>query len=925
MTLQRRHFLALGAAGAAAATLSRPDSAAAAGLASTEIRYLTGADRDTPVDWDFMVSSGRRSGVWSSIPTPSQWECEGFGTYRWGWNLAPEEIGHYRHSFTVPGSWKDRRTYLVFEGSMTDTEVWLNGESAGPKHQGGFYRFRYDVTGKLLPGASNLLEVTVARESADESINRAERMGDYWNFSGIYRPVYLQSEPMEAVDRLAVDARADGSFAVDTYLTGVTTADRVIAQIRRLDGTPVGSRFSASIDGQEKVTVRTTIDRPDLWSAETPNLYQVEVTLASKADWLHTTSARFGFRTIEVRAGDGVYVNGAKIVFKGVCRHTSWPTSGRTSSKKLTRDDISLIKEMNMNAVRMSHYPPDTHFLDRCDEVGLYVLDELGGWQKKYDEGVAAPLVKSMVTRDVNHPSIVFWDNGNEGGWNTALDDDFALYDPQQRKVLHPWANFSDINTDHYETYDSTRRILEGTTIFMPTEYLHGLYDGGHGAGLDDYWKLLGERPLSAGGFLWSFADEGVVREDLDGRMDVNGNQAPDGIIGPFREKEASFFTIKDIWSPIQTTLPPELPTDFTGDLPIVNRYAFTNTSDCRFEWSLIDYAGPADRRTGHTVRVAGAAKRLDLAAGHAGVLPLRLPSNWRRHDALAVAVTDPTGRQIARWVWPTKSAADHARALVRPGRGSVDAVATEDGITLRAGKTGVTIDAHTARLTGVTYGGLPISLSNGPAPATGTAALRSLSHGAEGRAYVVRAEYDGGLASVQWRLQPSGWLQLDYSYDLTGSHDYFGVNFDYPQAKVEGVKWLGRGPYRVWQNRMRGVVTDVWAKDFNDTATGAEGWTYPEFKGYHADLHWAVLRTVEGPITVVTEDNGLFLRLFTPKNGVDPRNTAVPFPAGDLSFLDAIPAIGTKFDPAVALGPQSQPAVATGPYHHTLHFKFGR
>ena len=154
----------------------------------------------------------------------------------------------------------------------------------------------------------------------------------------------------------------------------------------------------------------TTASQPALWTAETPNLYQVELTLANGAGTaLHSTATRFGFRTIEVRSGDGIYVNGKRIVLKGVNRHTFWPTLGRASSPRLARQAIGLMKDMNMNAVRMSHYPPDTFFLDLCDELGLYVLDELTGWQRRYDENVGAPLVAAMVNRDVNHPSILFW------------------------------------------------------------------------------------------------------------------------------------------------------------------------------------------------------------------------------------------------------------------------------------------------------------------------------------------------------------------------------------------------------------------------------------------------------------------------------------------------------------------------------------
>ncbi|HEX8626711.1 MAG TPA: glycoside hydrolase family 2 TIM barrel-domain containing protein [Catenuloplanes sp.] len=928
--MQRRSILVLGAAGVAAGGLSAPESASAAGGPATETLYLSGRDKDQTVDWDFMVGSGRNSGVWSTIPTPSNWEFHGFGTYTWGWNLVPTEIGHYRHRFTVPATWRGKRTFIVFEGSMTDTEVRVNGQSAGAKHQGGFYRFRYDITDLLTYGGDNLLEVTVSKDSTDASINRAERQGDYWNFGGIYRPVYLEAFPAEFIDRLAVDARADGNLSVEVHLGGITAADTVVAQVRRLNGVPVGLPFGGRIaPGTEQATLRTALARPLRWTAETPHLYKLDVRLYRGHREVHRTDTRFGFRTIEVRPGDGVYVNGTKVILKGANRHVIWPDSGRATSARISRDDIVLIKQMNMNAVRMSHYPPDTHFLDLCDELGLYVLDELAGWQKAYDEAAAIPLVKEMVIRDVNHPSILFWCNGNEGGWQTAVDDDYALYDPQRRPVLHPWSTFSGINTDHYESYENTRRILSGSTIFMSTEFLHGLYDGGHGTGLDDYWKLMMSSPLNAGGFLWALVDEGIVRDDQGGRIDVTGNSAPDGLLGPYREKEASFYTVKEIWSPIQVTdleaFEESFPADFTGRIAISNHYHFTNASQCRFDWKLVGFSGPARPHVGHRPMSQGQVKGPDIAPGGTGALNLRLPAGWRRADALTLTVRDPAGKELYTWVWTIRKAADHARRAVTQGRGRTEASADDSRVTLRAAGTEVTIDAGTGRLATVAHRGQAVSLTNGPTLATGNATFSGLTHGPDGAGYVVQANYTGDLSYVRWRMAPSGWLRLEYQYSLTGSYDYFGVNFDYPEANVRAMTWLGEGPYRVWKNRRRGVETGVWEKTYNDTATGADHWVYPEFKGYHANTYWATLRTTEADITVVAEQEDLFLRVLTPRWGWDPRFTAPPFPAGGISLLDAIPAMGTKFDPPTSLGPQGQPNVAAGDYRRTVHLRFGR
>jgi hypothetical protein len=934
MEFSRRHLLMGGAAGAGAVGLAATGflTVSPAGAATvpgvTDVLYLTGTDADNTVDWDFQVAAGRRSGEWSRIATPSNWECRGFGNYNYGGRLVPEEIGRYRTTFTAPASWAGRQVFVVFEGSMTDTEVWVNGTSAGAKHQGGFYRFRYDVTALLKLGESNLLEVTVAKESSDNSINNAERRGDYWNFGGIYRPVSIQAFPAARIDRVAINAQASGAFAADVYLAGVTRAASVVGQIKRLDGTNVGGEFPVGVAaGATKATLTTTVSAPQLWTAETPNLYQLHVRLTDCAgDLLHTISERFGFRTIEVRA-NGVFVNGSRVMLKGSNRHTFWPTLGRASSPRLARLDIMLMKEMNMNAVRMSHYPPDTFFLDLCDELGLYVLDELAGWQRSYDEGVGAPLVASMVQRDVNHPSILFWDNGNEGGWNTALDDDFALYDPQKRKVLHPMDPFNGIDTNHYAAYDLVRTRLGGSNVYMPTEFMHGLYDGGAGAGLNDYWNLMVASPKSAGGFIWAFVDEALVRDDRGGALDTEGNRAPDGILGPFREKEGSYATIRDIWSPVQLRNPSyyatTFPNAFDQTVKVVNRYDFTNLDRCRFTWQLLTFPAPGAASTDPTVVAEGTGTNPAIPPGGTGAVTLQLPSTWRDADALRLSVADPDGRVVNTWVWTIKKAVDHVRRLVVPGPGCVRATETADSVTMSAGATRVTISKSTGRLAAVNRDGTAVSLTNGPAVATGSATLTGLTHNSDGTAHVVQATYSGDLSTVRWRLDANGWLRLDYYYRSTGPRSFLGVNLDYPESKVRGLTWLGHGPYRVYKNRMRGPVPGVWAKDYNNTVTGSAGWQYPEFKGYHANTYWAALRTTEGTITMVAAEENLFLRLFTPVGGPDPLNLNIEYPAGNISFLDGIAPIGNKFANSDKVGPESQPNIGAGDYRRTVYFRF--
>ena len=175
----------------------------------TEMIYLSGTDKDHTVQWDFFCTGGRNSGNWSKIAVPSNWELQGFGTYHYGrTDMSANEKGLYKYEFTVPVKWEKKKVFIVFEGSMTDTDVKINGKSAGPVHQGAFYRFKYDISALLNFSAKNTLEVTVSKESSNESVNRAERISDFWVFGGIFRPVYLEAVPSQFIDHVAIDARA---------------------------------------------------------------------------------------------------------------------------------------------------------------------------------------------------------------------------------------------------------------------------------------------------------------------------------------------------------------------------------------------------------------------------------------------------------------------------------------------------------------------------------------------------------------------------------------------------------------------------------------------------------------------------------------------------------------------------------------------
>lgn len=897
----------------------------------TIVQYLSGTDKDHTVQWGFFCTGGMNSGQWKKIAVPSNWELQGFGAYNYGSDkVKASEEGLYKHRFRVPLQKKGKRVFIVFEGSMTDTEVKINGQLAGPVHQGSFYRFKYDITDLIKQGEENLLEVRVSKMSANASVNKAERNGDYWVFGGIYRPVYLETVPETFIERVAINAKADGSFSMDVFPAHAQSGQVIEAQIQKLNGENVGKPFSVQADiANEKTFLHTTINQPALWSPEFPNLYRVLVTIKDQKNTIHQIKQPFGFRTVEVKPKDGIYVNGARVMFKGADRHSFWPETGRTLSRDVHLTDIRLMKAMNMNAVRMSHYPPDQQFLHLCDSLGLFVLDELSGWHWVYDTLSAKRLVKEMIVRDVNHPSIVVWDNGNEGGWNTSIDEDFQLYDPQKRIVIHPWQKFGSTDTKHYPEYQYIQASAEkGEEIFFPTEFLHGLYDGGLGAGLDDYWNLMMRHPRSAGGFLWALLDEGVIRTDKNGAYDTDGNHAPDGIVGPHREKEASFYTIKEIWSPVYIASP-VTGSGVDGKLNIENRYLYTNLNQCKFQWKLVSFPSPKDPTT-HAKIIAEGTAASSLKPGEKGILDLHLPSLKSKADALYVTAYDPHHQEIFTWSWSLQTPKQINGRLSRQTAAgpTVKAKETDSLLVVSNDRIQYYFNKRTGFIQQVVKGTTTVSLSGGPVLAGVNCRLDALKHHDSANSHIVECTYSGDASlHTRWTFNPGLPAKLEYRYVQTGKVNFSGITFNYPEEKITGMKWQGRGPFRVWKNRLKGMQVGVWHKTYNNSVTG-ETWNYPEFKGYHAGWSWAVIENKEAPFTVFTENENTFLQIGKPQRPKDAplNNFVVPeFPKGDLGFLQTITPIGSKFKPAdEKMGPQSEKNILTGdPVHGVLWFDF--
>ncbi|SHI54560.1 glycoside hydrolase family 2 TIM barrel-domain containing protein [Bacteroides stercorirosoris] len=939
-------------------TLALATTLTAQTFPQTERQYLSGHGCDDMVEWDFFCTDGRNSGKWAKIGVPSCWELQGFGTYQYGISFYgkafPEGIagekGMYKYEFEVPEEFRGKQVNLVFEASMTDTEVKVNGRKAGSKHQGAFYRFSYNVTDLLKYGKKNLLEVTVSKESENASVNLAERRADYWNFGGIFRPVFLEVKPAVNLRHIAIDAQMDGSFRANCYTNISGEGMSIRAQILDQKGKRLADTIVPLKAGSDWTALQLNVSAPDLWTAETPNLYKAHFSLLDKeGKVLHHETETFGFRTIEVRESDGLYVNGVRINVRGVNRHCFRPESGRTLSKAKNIEDVLLMKGMNMNSVRLSHYPADPEFLEACDSLGLYVMDELGGWHGKYDTPTGVRLIEGMIERDVNHPSIIWWSNGNEKGWNTELDGEFHKYDPQKRPVIHPQGNFSGFETMHYRSYGESQNYMRLPEIFMPTEFLHGLYDGGHGAGLYDYWEMMRKHPRCIGGFLWVLADEGVKRVDMDGFIDNQGNFGADGIVGPHHEKEGSYYTIKQLWSPVQVTNT-AIDRNFNGRFSVENRYDYLNLNTCRFIWQQVKFPSVTDA-SNTTTRILkqGEVRGNDVAAHGVGVVDIKT-SILPEADALFLTAIDKYGHELWRWTFPVDKLNRETEQLsALSGRASY--TETENDITAKANGRTFVFSKKDGQLKDVSVNNRKISFANGPRFIGARRADRSLDQfynhddgkaKAKDRTYtefpdaavftkldvkeeggnlIITANYKlGNLDKARWTIHPDGVATLDYTYNFSGVVDLMGICFDYPEEQVVSKRWLGAGPYRVWQNRIHGTQYDIWENDYNDPIPG-ETFTYPEFKGYFGSVSWMNIRTKEGTICLTNETPDSYIGVYQPRDGRD--RLLYTLPESGISVLNVIPPVRNKVNSTDLCGPSSQPKWVDGPQTGRIVFRF--
>jgi beta-galactosidase len=576
---------------------------------------------------------------WDDIPVPSNWELQGHGIPIYTnvtHPFAPENpdppyiphdynpVGSYRTEFTIPSDWKNRQVFLHFDGVKSAFYLWINGEKVGYS-QGSMTPAEFNIT-KYLREGNNVLAAEVYRWCDGSYVEDQ----DTWRLSGIYRDVYLFSTPNVHLRDFFVRSHLDEQYH-DAVL-------KVTAKLRNYSDKPAGkhtvevllldangksvaesvlaSDSVNSIAGgaEHVIEMQADIDTPHKWSAETPYLYSVILILKDPSGkTIEVESCYFGFRKIEVKNGQ-ILVNGVPTIFKGVNRHEHDPDSGFVVPISRMIQDIKLTKQANMNMVRTSHYPNTPVWYDLCDRYGIYLMDEANMESHKISYGLnrlpgsdpkwtaaSVDRMASVVQRDKNHASVIFWSLGNEAGFgdNIKAMADYARKHDPTRLLQYRQMN-SVVDTDNL-SYQTVEWCIDWVKEHPDRPYLmeEYAYARGNAVGnLQEYQTAIETHENFVGALIWDWADKALREYSEDGKMfwayggdygppgtPSDGTMIADGIVGPDRDLEPEYYEVKKVYQYIKAK-----PVDLAkGEIRIRNKYDFLSLDFVDISWELTE------------------------------------------------------------------------------------------------------------------------------------------------------------------------------------------------------------------------------------------------------------------------------------------------------------------------------------------------
>ena len=494
--------------------------------------YEKPADRETG-----FFKMGYDIAGWNTMPVPGLWELNGYGDplyvnigypwRRWHKNTPPfvpserNHVGQYRRTFCLDKSWDGKDIFLHIGSATSNVRVWINGKEVGYSEDSKL-EARFDIT-RYVKSGENLIALEIFRWCDGTYLEDQ----DFFRFTGLARDTYVLSREKKRLEDINVVASADGKASIMIEVTkGVTAVD---IEILEPSGKSVASERlpvnPTSVSDRRLPVVTTVLEvpQPKLWSAETPWLYTLKVASYDRKDQTETTEIEIGFRDVKIVGGQ-LLVNGKPVLIKGVNRHEINPYKGYIVSEEDIVKDILIMKQLNINAVRTSHYPNDPLWYSLCDRYGLYVIDEAnieshgmgyGGLTLAKDpqfEYAHLERNRRMLRRDFNHPSIITWSLGNEAGNGPNFVKAYQMMKELDgtRPVQYERAEH-ETNTDvfcpMYLNYEKSEKYVANNPAkpLIQCEYAHAM--GNSMGGLKEYWDLIRKYPSYQGGYIWDFVD----------------------------------------------------------------------------------------------------------------------------------------------------------------------------------------------------------------------------------------------------------------------------------------------------------------------------------------------------------------------------------------------------------------------------------
>ena len=802
---------------------------------------------------------------WPQISVPGNWTLAGLGdlphytNVQMPWEGRPPSLSAtvatavHRTSFTVPASWKKRRTILHIGGAESVHMVYLNGEFVG---YGTDSRLpsEYDLSAHLIAG-KNTLAVVVCRYSAQSHLEDQ----DQWWMAGLHREVFLRSQAEIAMEDVHVNAgvtsKGAGLLEVDVKIsvpvgTNLQRGWMVRAQLETMSGKKVGLPRSREVawfdmpymfDGHVAKFREWTIDDADLWSAEQPNRYRVVCELIDPFDEVtEAVAITTGFRSVRIE-GNSLLINGKRVMIRGVNRHDHHPDKGKAVSVDDMRADLVLMKQHNVNAVRCSHYPNDSRLLDLCDELGLYVIDEANAESHAWNTSLCHDVryretwisrISRMVERDRNHPSIIMWSLGNEAGYGAVHDAAAAWIrsaDPS-RPIHYEGAVFhagwdiggvaaSDVVCPMYAPIDA---IVEygmnsaGKRPLIMCEYSHAM--GNSNGSLSDYWDAFENTPGVQGGFVWEWKDHGLTQRLAGGGTRLayggqfgdspnDGNFVADGLVHADLTPHPAMRELAWVHRPVWVTL---AGSQKAPQLRVRNHQWFSDLSGYEARWELI-----VDGKT----TKSGVLTVPAIAPDSSVVIPVpvALPANcgeafvsvtWRLKKATTWA---PKGHVVA-WDQVALQSQKPVRVPVQKRRGEAPKISPR--VTLwRAA-----VDNDGFKMMPHLWNGFGRSLERwlGQGIPTDDADVLSSSTKVEERA-------DGSVHYEHTVVVPEELADLPR----------IGATFDVP-SRFTQLRYYGNGPHENYPDRKASAMLGVW-----EGAPDGLPYLVPQEFGLRTDCRW--------------------------------------------------------------------------------------